>query len=319
MAIKPNVLDISHHQTLDPDGFEKMYAAGIRGVIHKASEGTRFVDKQYARRRVAAKKAGLLWGAYHFANSSSPAAQVDNFLRTAKPDDQTLLALDFEPAGKRTMSVAQAREFLELLMEKTGRTPKEIKIYGGSVLKEKIRSARDLAFFGQFDLWLSHYTTPARVKLPKAWQTYWLWQYSDTGQIPGISRGGSVDLNIFRGDDLAAEWAVGATGDASDAIAKGKRPTPKIDKGSAKAIVKASRRLTFMERVTNFLEYLGMGSIGLIALVQPVRDFVTDWRSLAILLLGALIYGAFKWSKFQSIREVAEGRYVPSKMTENVQ
>lgn len=284
MTIRPNVLDISHHQTLDSDAFKKMYAAGIRGVIHKASEGTRFVDKQYARRRDAAMKAGLLWGAYHFANSSSPAAQVAHFLRIAKPDEHTLLALDWENSGRRTMSVANARKFLELLMEKTGRTPKEIKIYGGNVLKERIKSAADIAFFGQFDLWLCHYTTASRVKLPKAWQTCWLWQYSEKGRLPGISRGGSVDLNIFRGDDLAAAWAVGATGDASDAIAKGKRPTPKIDNKTAKAIVKASRRLTFMERVTNFLEYLGMGGIGLIALVQPVRDFVTDWRSLAILL-----------------------------------
>lgn len=77
-------------------------------------------------------------------------------------------------------------------------------------------------------------------------------------------------------------------------------------------VVKSSRRLTFGERVTNFLEWIGLGGISSFVLLQQVRDFATDWRTLAILVIGVGAWGAFKWTKYQSLREIAEGRYIPS-------
>ena len=199
----PVVLDISHHNTvLD---FAKVKAAGILGIIHKASQGTRYGDTCYQQRRKDAAAAGLDWGAYHFASNDDPLKQVEWFLAHALPDGQTLLALDWEdnPEGPN-MSVAQARTFLNELMVRTGRHPSSILVYGGNVLKEQIADAVDCAYFSQFPLWLCEYGPTA--SLPKAWSSYYLWQYSDTGRIDGMSADGNVDLNVMGTTPPPWEW-----------------------------------------------------------------------------------------------------------------
>jgi hypothetical protein len=62
------VVDLSHYQT--PVDFSRIKAAGIVGVIHKASQRTSYPDPSYAIRMPQAINAGLLWGAYHFGTNS---------------------------------------------------------------------------------------------------------------------------------------------------------------------------------------------------------------------------------------------------------
>lgn len=211
MAMTPCVVDLFRGDKVTD--WTRVRAAGIQGCIHKASEGSAYRDNAYEERRKEAADAGLLWGAYHFGDSSDVEAQVENFLEAAGSVDGLLLALDFEenPKGQgRTMRVDQARRFLSLLMEKTGRTPDQLYIYGGNVLKEKIIAQDDLNFFGQFRLWLCQYGPKANV--PRAWSKYTLWQYTGDGtgmgphEVDGISTKG-IDLNVFGGADLVAEWA----------------------------------------------------------------------------------------------------------------
>ena len=76
--------------------FQKAADSGIWGIIHKATTGATEKDKKYKDRRSLALKAGLLWGAYHWGTGADVAKQVDNFIRTANPDDETLVALDYE-------------------------------------------------------------------------------------------------------------------------------------------------------------------------------------------------------------------------------
>jgi lysozyme len=203
--VKPIVIDISHHNSVV--SWDALKAAGIQGVIHKATQGVHYSDEQYVSRRGPACAAGLRWGAYHFATNGDPKAQVAYFLDHAKPDGDTLLALDWErnPDGP-DMSVDQARAFLVELMTHTGREPKGIVIYSGDVAKEMIRSDDDVAFFKAFPLWLCQYgPTP---NLPKAWTRFTFWQFTETGKIDGMAPDGHVDLNYFNDGigDLASAW-----------------------------------------------------------------------------------------------------------------
>lgn len=107
------VIDLSHHNH-DVD-FNRIRAAGVAGVIHKATQGTGFVDDQYALRRQPALNAGLLWGAYHFGTGDNVDAQVSHFLDTVQPDGSFVLVLDYEKnttPNQSSMSLNQARQFL---------------------------------------------------------------------------------------------------------------------------------------------------------------------------------------------------------------
>jgi lysozyme len=191
--------------------FKKAADAGIWGVIHKATTGASGKDKKYGDRRVPALAAGLLWGAYHWGTHTDVGKQVDNFLKNAKPDDQTLVALDYEDTPGNQMTLDQAREFMTLVAQKLGRKPV---LYSGHLVKEALGTKTD-AFFGSHRLWLAQYD--AHPKVQKSWNTYWLWQYVDrkTGlqpnQVPGLPGDdkGNLDCDSYNGTQakLKAEWA----------------------------------------------------------------------------------------------------------------
>lgn len=210
----PLVIDLSHHNAIPGNYaalvsvFQGLKVQGIAGIIHKASESTGMVDDHYAIRRKAAFDAGLLWGAYHFLHSGSIAAQAAHFLATAVPDNSTLMAVDHES----TATLSELRQFIEVVEASLGRP---LVIYSGNTIKDQLGPALLDTFFGSRRLWLAQYGPKAVVQ--KSWPSYWLWQYSEAGSLPGIT--GSVDLNAFdRGPDvLRAEWA-GASAPVSSPV-----------------------------------------------------------------------------------------------------
>src|SRR5216684_8317929 len=116
------VIDLSHHQ--EAVDFEQIKDAGVVGVIHKATQGLTYTDAKYAERRDEALSKGLLWGAYHFGVGADGSDQAAFFLDTIEPDRATLLVLDYEPnLTGPTMSLDQAREFVEHVADATGRWP----------------------------------------------------------------------------------------------------------------------------------------------------------------------------------------------------
>lgn len=62
---------------------------GIRGVIHKASEGARYGDPTNRLRRQQIKQAVILYGSCHFDAGEVVIAQVDRFFKEAEPDETT--------------------------------------------------------------------------------------------------------------------------------------------------------------------------------------------------------------------------------------
>jgi lysozyme len=224
VKINPLVIDISHHNTgtnskrpADID-FKPAWEFGIRGVIHKASEGTYSTDKTYAARRQAAAKAGMLWGAYHFCSGDPVTAQVAAFVTKAAPDANTLMVLDYEENFGRhgNMGITAAIYFMRELEDKIGRP---CAIYSGNWLKESIGKLRgiNLDYMLAHRLWLCHYTRSGRAPtLPKWFSKYWLWQYTGDGagnpphNVPGIIAGNAgLDINHYDGTalQLAQEWA----------------------------------------------------------------------------------------------------------------
>src|SRR5256886_7377230 len=104
-----NVLNLSHYDVMRPD-FITMKRQGIVGVIHEATYPPFVRDPKYLDRQMGALQAGLLWGAYHYANGSDPIQQADHFLSVVpsawaqanpavRPSAGVLLVLDFEKNG----------------------------------------------------------------------------------------------------------------------------------------------------------------------------------------------------------------------------
>jgi lysozyme len=177
-----DIIDVSHWN--EPVDFRKVAGAGIVAVIAKASQGAGYADPAYASFRRQAAAQGLLWGSYHFGTGDDAAAQVEHYLGTASPGDGDLLCLDFEPDPHgASMTLSQARDFVGILQQRTGRYPV---LYGGYWLKQQLGSRAD-ALLARCPLWLAQYG-PAAV-LPPGWKAYALWQFTDREQgIPGVRK-----------------------------------------------------------------------------------------------------------------------------------
>jgi lysozyme len=203
------VIDLSHYDPASDYG--KVKAAGIVGVIYKATQGTGYQDPTYVAQRTAALKAGLKWGAYHFGDGSDVKEQVANFLGFAQVDPDSLFCLDYEPNSSSQMGLTQAKHFIEEAEQGLGR-PGECVLYSGSQIKDTLKSDPE-GFWGSRRLWLAQYgSTPS---WPSAWQSFWLWQYSGDGQgpLPHTVAGcdPNIDCSSYDGspDELVAEWASG--------------------------------------------------------------------------------------------------------------
>jgi lysozyme len=198
------IIDIYHGNGID---LEETLAGGIVAIIHKATQGASFHDSKYHKRREAAKQLGFLWGAYHFSTGGSVTDQVENFLSYAKPEDDEMISLDWEPSDGADMTLDQARQFVQIIKDETGRWPC---IYGGHLLRESVGHDPD-AILSNCPLWYSRYRN-SPIGIPTAiWPTYTLWQYTDgdVGPEPHDTPGTTgADRNIFQGttQELKTLW-----------------------------------------------------------------------------------------------------------------
>lgn len=206
----PIIADLSHHNWDKglPIDFGAAAASGTVGIIFKASQGGGYSDPTYGKSRRLARDAGLLWGAYHFGTDAAVDRQVENFLRSADPDDETLLVLDFErnePDPTATITLEIATEFLHALEGRTGRRPT---VYTGPFMYDQF-GRNTVAELATYRVWWARYSE--NTDLHPTWQSYFLWQYSDghSGPKPHKIDGlGFCDCNHFDGtaENLASRW-----------------------------------------------------------------------------------------------------------------
>jgi GH25 family lysozyme M1 (1,4-beta-N-acetylmuramidase) len=179
--------------------------AGYRFAFIKATEGTYYVNPYFKADAAAAKAAGLLVAAYHFANpaDSGGTAQADYALSHGgyHADGRTLrLILDIEPDpylkkfcyGLRpARMISWIRAFMAEAHKRTGLWP----VINTQPIWWNRCTARTRAF-GADQLWVQdHRPAIRRPVLPSGWTSWGYWQYSITGRVPGVT--GNTDLSTL--------------------------------------------------------------------------------------------------------------------------
>jgi lysozyme len=218
-----SVVNLSHYDLMRPD-FEQMKREGIVAVIHEATYPRYARDSYYGTRQNAATRAGLLWGAYHFADATDPIRQAEFFLNAVESQMRgpslhpagVLLVLDFEKNGHYpggTMRVDQAVTFVERIHQRTGRYPglycSEYRLrqmlYGPRVTAAQRRTLSNCW------LWIANYHFEPRNTAP--WSHWTMWQYTGDGvcDLPrasypkGVANIRKAERNIFRGSPAALQ------------------------------------------------------------------------------------------------------------------
>ncbi len=191
--------DVSGHQ--GDVNWPSAWGAGGRFVYVKATEGTGFINKRFTQQYNGSYNIGMIRGAYHFARPdvSGGREQAEYFLAHGggwTPDGRTLpgaLDVEYNPYGEACYGLDAKRmgewirDFSDAYHARTGRFPV---IYTSTNWWNKCTGNN--AGFGQNNpLWIARYQ-PTVGPLPAGWSRQFIWQFADSGVLPG-------DQNLFNG------------------------------------------------------------------------------------------------------------------------
>ncbi|MEU1251643.1 GH25 family lysozyme, partial [Micromonospora arida] len=194
-------IDVSHHQgTID---WAAVARGGAKFSYAKATEGLSFVDSSFTANFRGAKQNGILAGAYHYARPdvSDGTSQANYFLDRAQysQDGKTLIPmLDIEwpwegsgaPSPCYGLSTSQMSTWVKQFVDRVyARTGQRTMIYTNT--KWWNPCTGNNATFGANPLFIANYSSTYKP-LPAGWNQFTLWQYSDSGSLPG-------DQDVFNG------------------------------------------------------------------------------------------------------------------------
>ncbi|MEB3371039.1 lysozyme [Saccharopolyspora mangrovi] len=194
-------IDVSNHNgNID---WKKVAEDNKKFTFVLASDGTNFTNPKYSQQYHGAKDAGLIAGAYHFArpDDSDGATQANRFLDIIdyKNDGKTLppvLDLEVDPNGgscygKSVDGMHQwTKSFNDTVKQRTGKDPI---IYANPSFWKQCMGGTDS--FSNHNLWLAAYEVDSPT-VPKGFQDWDFWQYTDKGKVAGIS--GNTDINQYK-------------------------------------------------------------------------------------------------------------------------
>ena len=182
--------------------WQQAASSGASFAFIKATEGTTYTNRYFAGDYAAARDAGLVRSAYHYARPRADLAtardQADFFVKTAgvpSAKGDLPLTLDIEEAGglAPTTLIAWTHAFVD---EVRALTSRPVIIYTYPYFWQ--HAMADTTDFADLPLWIASYRSGGpKQPLPGGWSSWTFWQYTASGRVPGIAA--AVDRSKFAG------------------------------------------------------------------------------------------------------------------------
>ena len=250
-------VDTSHHNHSggNPIDWNRVRSSGQDFAFVKATEGSDWQDPWFSRDLGGARQAVLPHSPYHFYGRTPGADQARNFIATVKAAGYTGKAvselppvLDLEQHQGRcptNLSTAGVRAFLKTVTSQLGVKPI---VYTTKSFVDACMGGDGSVFAGHV-MWQPRYKSGSKepAPVPGAGQGWKIWQYTETGSVPGIPSAGHADLNVFRGSLAELRQLAHLDG----AAGPGTSPAPQPPAESAHAPVAGAPVLSTRSRGTD--------------------------------------------------------------------
>ncbi|MCX4774995.1 GH25 family lysozyme [Streptomyces sp. NBC_01285] len=212
-------IDTSHHNhdaTGKPIDWKRVAQKNAFTFL-KATQGSRYKDRWFARDFKTVSATSLMRAPYHFFDPKSTrdgAAQADHFIRTVraagysgtKPGELPPV-LDVESVwvkGKEACPKALRAGQLDIFLKRVKSAFKVTPIvYTRASFVNDCMAGKGQAFKG-YPLWLARYGSGAREPQSVPGAGPWtFWQYTESERVPGVpgpkNTAGTADRNVYRG------------------------------------------------------------------------------------------------------------------------
>lgn len=204
----PEGVDVSssQHSNGARINWPQVFDSGIRFALIKATEGDYYANQYFAGDYNTAKDSRLFTAGYHFAipSASDGTRQADFFLNIAADSGSRatlppVVDLEWNPYDSSQPCYGFSAESMvgwirEFRNEVERRIHRVAAIYTSASWWNECAGGD--SSFTSSPLWVAAYDVSEPV-LPAGWANWSLWQYTSTGNIPGIE--GEVDVSNFIG------------------------------------------------------------------------------------------------------------------------
>ena len=173
-------IDVSSYQgEID---WEILSKQDISFAFIKATEGSSFVDKNFAYNFEQAKKTSLAVGAYHFFSyDSAGETQAENFISTVEPFEGVLPpVIDLEFYGdkeKNPPEREQVTEQLKIMLDRLEEYYHQKPIIYATEKSYKLYLSND---FDDYDIWIRNVLTKPQLSDGRSWT---FWQYTNRKRV----------------------------------------------------------------------------------------------------------------------------------------
>lgn len=198
-------VDISWWQgKVSAANWQKVRAAGVTHAIIRCgysglSSGAHSMDSTFANNIIGAYNAGIKVGVYYYSTAVnaqealSEAQYVAAVLKNYKSKLSLPVAFDYETGGRLTANVMKANGTASCIafcdyLKSAGYTPM---VYANYTTLTNYVDYRTLQ--SKYRIWLANYTTNGVATTYPG--EYWMWQYSSSGRVNGLS--GNIDINYI--------------------------------------------------------------------------------------------------------------------------
>lgn len=167
----------------------------VKNAYMRATQGISEVDTQHARNAAeTARFERFGRGFYHaFIASQDGIAQARHFMTAIGHNWNMTPAVDVELQNGQTPEIIADRLY-DMLREIEAQIGYKPMIYTSVGFFDSYVGGAHDDYFRQCPLWVANFDAD-RPALPRCWNSYYLWQFSSSGYLPGIA--GRVDLNRF--------------------------------------------------------------------------------------------------------------------------
>ena len=205
-VVVKKIIDVSRHNGIID--WPKVKQGGIKDVIIRLSMGYNAIDPKAVQNAKEAFSAGLKVSYYHFAypdlrtgswqgDAKQEAGYFTGLFAGGLLPNPQWLALDLEKWDEvknidTPLTNPQFNEWVTVfLSEVKTATGTTCMIYSNKYyLDQHLPPDHQL---GNYPLWISNYNKGATPPLPRGWTKYFLWQYTSTASVKGIT--GNCDMS----------------------------------------------------------------------------------------------------------------------------